>query len=255
VGGLKLFDEISVGIIVWVITGIISIFIGYFLSYYRQNIKIKHDDKILIEILGLIKTYPSREDAIKDQLPNLTKTKEIQFLAYNGFALIDKPVFWDTSLNKIVNNWNKAGKKSFKILLLSPDEINIIKKRIERINLGEITPTEKEIINNQTDIFRNTDIFLDLPNKYSNISVELGYFHSDLIWSILIYEDYILWSFYQEGKTAKWARTILLSNKSLIGISLIRNFQDLWERRERLQVPPANIDPISKKIEGSGDGS
>ena len=124
-------EGISLGVGSWIVTGILSLVLGYIFATYTQRKKVKSDSKMLNETLGIVKIYPSREEAIKDQLPRMIKAKEILFLAYTGFALIDKPVFVDSTFFKVINNWKQAGTKDIKVLLLSPQEVEIIKRRIE----------------------------------------------------------------------------------------------------------------------------
>ena len=235
-------EGISLGVGSWIVTGILSLVLGYIFATYTQRKKVKSDSKMLNETLGIVKIYPSREEAIKDQLPRMIKAKEILFLAYTGFALIDKPVFVDSTFFKVINNWKQAGTKDIKVLLLSPQEVEIIKRRIERINLKDIQPSEKEIRKDIDDLIKNTQLFSEASNSDRSVHVEVGYFHSELLWCILIYENVILWSFYEGGKTANWARTLLISDKSLIGITLLHYFQDLWERREEANSQTSEID-------------
>lgn len=240
-------EGILVNIVSWLLTVLVGVAFAILYSKYRRLKDTQIDKKVLNETLDIIKIYPTRQDAIRDQLSNLIKAQEINILAYNGFALIDAPVFVDSSLHKIVSKWTRSGTKKFNLLLLNPSETNVIKTRIERLDLEYVKPTNTEIERDKQDIIRNTKTFLETNDNYKNLCVDLGYFNSDLIWHIILFDRYILLSFYQEGTTAKFARTLLISNTSLLGKSMSNYFQYMWRKRDAVNQTNSKIPSINKE--------
>lgn len=218
-------------IISWALTGIFGLGIVILSKKYKTLNKKINNDEMLSEIVDAIHIYPTRSEAITDQTENLIKAKEICFLAYNGFALLDAPFFYDSTLHKIITEWKKAETKKFKVLFLDPNSIEVIKKRRQQLNMTDMKINDEEIKKDQEDIIKNSSIILDAGKNYGNIEIDLGFFTFDLLWCLLFYDNYVLCSFYESGKTAKWAKTYLITRNSLTGKSLYDFFEYLWQRR------------------------
>lgn len=228
---MEYVQGIILNIISWALTGIFGLGIVIVNKKYKQlSIKMSNN-KIFSEIVDAVNIYQTRSEAIIDQTENLIKAKEISFLAYNGFALLDTPFFYDSTLHKIIIEWKKAEIKKFNVLFLDPDAIQVIKKRRQRLNMDDMKINSEEIKRDQEDIIKNTSVFLDI-DKSENIEIELGFFTFDLLWCLLFYDNYVLCSFYEKGKTAKSAKTYLLTRDSLTGESLYNFFDYLWQSRK-----------------------
>jgi hypothetical protein len=215
-------------IISWVITGLLGALLAIILRKYRKLKKENIEKNMFNETVGLVRIYDSRQEAIKDQKGNLINSDKIRYLSFNGQALLDTPVFLDSTLYKICKDWSKNSKKEIDVLFLNPKRKDIITKRIERLNIAGITADEEKLKNDKKLIIRNARTYLELDKITNNVGVKLGFYDSDLLWCLLIYEKFVLLSFYQDRMTANWARTLLLDKTSLLSKSLINFFDFHW---------------------------
>lgn len=226
------FSGIWINLISWLITLIIGTGSAVLFNKYVRLRRQAFDRKLLDETLGLIKVFPSRRVAVDDQMQFLADAAEIDLLGFNGFAIIDAPVFVDSTLHKILQKWHHQAEKKLRVLLLDPRQEDVMRERLKQIDVAALSQTEREIKNDVDDIVRNARHFLSINEKFPNVKVELGFFRSRLIWCILRFDKRILLSFYQEGTTAASARTILIESSSVVGKSLIHYFEELWQRRK-----------------------
>ncbi|WP_027716710.1 hypothetical protein [Desulfuromonas sp. TF] len=237
---------ILINLVSWIITLGLTAISWNLLSHIRKLKKESIDKELHLETIGLLKTFASREEAVSDQLSKIMKAKEIKFLAYNGFALLDTPSYLDSAMYKIVSGWNNGDNKKIEILILNPSCLKAIVNRITRINRVNLDPNESEVNEHIKDILRNYDTFRRIKDMNDNVDIQIKFFDSDLLWCILAYEDSIILSFYQDGTTAKNARTILIDKGSLLGRSFVNYFDYLWEEgnRKLSQIPKLKIEEV-----------
>nr|VFK24695.1 MAG: hypothetical protein BECKLPF1236A_GA0070988_104323 [Candidatus Kentron sp. LPFa]VFK35982.1 MAG: hypothetical protein BECKLPF1236C_GA0070990_104613 [Candidatus Kentron sp. LPFa] len=217
--------SIITNLISWLITLVLTGALVFLWRKYKNTIRNIRDRGIYEEAIGLVKIYTNREEAVNDQINALTRTSDICFLAYNGFALLDKPSYLDSSMNSIISGFAGMGEKNIRILLLSPKNITAIRNRIERIGIKDI---DGSIQDHVQDIIRNSQILERMGKSRPNVEVTIRYFNSELLWCLIIFDSFILVSFYQEGATAKNARTLLIKQNSLLGASFEYYFDYFW---------------------------
>jgi len=195
------------------------------LRKYKNTKRDLREREIYEEAIGLVKIYANREEAVNDQIDALIKTNDICFLAYNGFALLDKPSYLDSAMSSIISGFSGMGEKNIKTLLLNPENITVIRNRIERIGIRDV---DGSIQNHVQDIIRNSQILEKMGRSISSVNVTIRYFDSELLWCLIIFDGFVLVSFYQKGVTARNARTLLIKRSSLLGASFKYYFDYFW---------------------------